>query len=122
MAFLAHIPAREIALGDYLPWCETVKARNRIKVPDCRDPLDRPFLELALTARADALITGDKDLLDLSETVGVPILTPAAFRVRLGHLPALDTAPQSCSISCRPTCGGQCAQQGCAMRRPRCVQ
>ena len=85
LPFLAHIPAREIALGDYLPWCETVKAPNRIKVPDCRDPLDRPFLELALTARADALITGDKDLLDLSETFGVPILTPAAFRVRLDH-------------------------------------
>ncbi len=32
-------------------------------LPDCRDPFDRPFLELALVAKADALVTGDKDLL-----------------------------------------------------------
>ncbi len=79
---------REDLLGDYLPWCETVTAPNRIKVPDCRDPFDRPFLELALTANADALITGDKDLLALSQTFAVPILTPAAFRARLAHDPA----------------------------------
>ena len=76
---------RENLLGDFLPWCETVTAPNQIKVPDCRDSLDRPFLELALTARADALITGEKDLLDLSETFAVPIPTPTAFRTRLGH-------------------------------------
>ncbi len=75
----------EDLLGDYLPWCETVKAPNMIKFPDCRDPFDRPFLELALTAKADALITGDKDLLDLSETFAILILSPAAFRARLDH-------------------------------------
>ncbi len=75
---------REDLLGDYLPWCETVSVPTRIKIPRCRDPFDRPFLELALAARADALITGDKDLLALAGVFAVPILAPAAFRNRIG--------------------------------------
>jgi putative PIN family toxin of toxin-antitoxin system len=74
---------REDLLGDYLLWCETVTVPNKIKLPDCRDPFDRPFLALALTAKADALITGDKDLLALSHFFAVPILTPAVFRDRM---------------------------------------
>jgi putative PIN family toxin of toxin-antitoxin system len=74
---------REDLLGDYLPWCETVKVPKRIKVPRCRDPFDRPFLELALAAKAAALLTGDKDLLALAGAFAVPILAPAAFRHRL---------------------------------------
>ena len=74
---------REDLLGDYLPWCETVLVSNPIDVPDCRDPFDRPFLELALTAGADALLTGDRDLLVLADVFPVPILIPAAFRQRL---------------------------------------
>jgi len=74
---------REDLLGDYLPWCETVTVPNKIKLPDCRDPFDRPFLALALTAKADALITGDKGLLALSHLFAVPILTPAALRDRM---------------------------------------
>ena len=74
---------REDLLGEYLPWCETVTVPNKIKLPDCRDPFERPFLALALTAKADALITGDKDLLALSHLCAVPVLTPAAFRDRM---------------------------------------
>ena len=74
---------REDLLGDYLPWCETVLVSNPIGVPDCRDPYDRPFLELALTARADALLTDDKDLLAPADAFPVPILPPAAFRRRI---------------------------------------
>ena len=73
---------REDLLGDYLPWCETVTMPSKTKVPDCRDPFDRPFLALALAAKADALITGDKDLLELADGFKVPILTPAAFKLR----------------------------------------
>ncbi|GAB6051677.1 putative toxin-antitoxin system toxin component, PIN family [Magnetospira thiophila] len=71
---------REELLGDYLPWCETVNVSANTKVPDCRDPSDRPFLALAIAAEADALITGDKDLLELTDDFKVPILTPAAFK------------------------------------------
>ena len=73
---------REDLLADYLPWCETVRVLNPPLVPACRDPFDRPFLELALVAQSDALVTGDADLLALTETFSVPILTPHALRER----------------------------------------
>jgi predicted nucleic acid-binding protein len=52
-------------------------------VPDCRDPKDRPFLELASFARADALVTGDADLLALTPLFSIPIITATALRGRL---------------------------------------
>ena len=74
---------REALLADYLPWCETVVVSGPLTIPQCRDPFDRPFLELALAARADALVTGDNDLLALAATFPVPILTPSVFRERM---------------------------------------
>ena len=71
---------REDILADYLPWCETVTVSETMLVPECRDPLDRPFLELALSGRADALVTGDNDLLALTPIFSVPILKPDALR------------------------------------------
>ena len=71
---------QEELLADYLPWCETVVVSDPPRVPQCRDPLDRPFLELAIVAEADALITGDNDLLALTKVFPVPILSPRAFR------------------------------------------
>ena len=74
---------REELLGDYLPWCETVAVPDKTVTPDCRDPFDRPFLALAAIAGADALVSGDKDLLVLSDSFRIPILSPAAFRDRM---------------------------------------
>lgn len=74
-------------LGDYLPWCETVnvqKAENA-NLPFCRDPKDVQFLVLAITAEADAIVTGDKDLLEIT-AYEVSILTPAAFAQRMGNI------------------------------------
>ena len=71
---------REDVLADYLPWCETITAGAKVAIPECRDPFDRPFLELALSGRADALVTGDGDLLTLAPVFPVPILTPAALK------------------------------------------
>lgn len=67
-------------LEDYLPWCEPVDVSEPPDVPYCRDPSDRPFLELALVGRADALVTGDSDLLALAPGLPVPILTPNRLR------------------------------------------
>ena len=75
---------REELLADYLPWCETIAVPERFPAPECRDPLDRPFLELALAGRADLLITGDDDLLALASTFAVPILTPRGARDLVG--------------------------------------
>lgn len=42
-----------------------------------RDPADQPVLATLLAARADYLVTGDKDLLELS--ADYPIVTPREF-------------------------------------------
>lgn len=42
----------------------------------CRDADDDWILATALAAKADALVTGDKDLLVLERHEGIPILTP----------------------------------------------
>ena len=50
-------------------------------VTDCRDPKDNQFLDLALSASANLIVSGDGDLLDLSPYRSIPILTPAQFLV-----------------------------------------
>lgn len=50
---------------------------NKLKI--CRDPKDDMFLELALKAKADFIITGDKDLLSLKEYKSTEIITPAEY-------------------------------------------
>jgi predicted nucleic acid-binding protein len=41
------------------------------------------FIDLALAAAADALVTGDSDLLVLADTSAIPIITPAELHGRL---------------------------------------
>ena len=74
---------RQALLEEYLPWCEAIVVPPTVDVPDCRDPEDRMFLELAAAANADALVTGDGDLLVLAPTFATPILTPATMKVQL---------------------------------------
>jgi putative PIN family toxin of toxin-antitoxin system len=65
-------------LADYLPWTEAVAIPDPPPAaPVCRDPHDIPFLQLMLAARADALVTGDADLLVIAERSKLRILTPA---------------------------------------------
>lgn len=45
----------------------------------CRDPKDNMFLELAVSAKADLIITGDKDLLELNPFRGTQIISPKEF-------------------------------------------
>jgi putative PIN family toxin of toxin-antitoxin system len=47
----------------------------------CRDPNDDKFLELALDGNAGWIITGDKELLELSPFQSTLILTPSAALV-----------------------------------------
>jgi len=48
-------------------------------VTDCRDAKDDMYLELALAAAADTIVTGDADLLVLHPWRGVRVLKPAAY-------------------------------------------
>lgn len=71
---------REDLLADYLPYCTTVRMPSKVPtVRACRDPFDVPFLELAIVADADYLVTGDKDLRSLAKRFPVAILTAERF-------------------------------------------
>jgi putative PIN family toxin of toxin-antitoxin system len=71
-------------LADYLPWMEAFRISDPPpRTPPCRDPHDLPFLQLALAAKADALVTGDADLHVLAPLRGLAILTPAQAIERL---------------------------------------
>jgi putative PIN family toxin of toxin-antitoxin system len=48
-------------------------------VNDCRDAKDNKFLELALDANADCIVTGDNDLLVLHPFRNIPILSAYEF-------------------------------------------
>ena len=48
-------------------------------ITDCPDPKDNKFLELAISANASCIITGDKDLLVLHPFRTIPILNAVDF-------------------------------------------
>ena len=47
-----------------------------------RDPKDDKFLEAAVNGRADVIVTGDRDLLDLNPFRAITIVTPADYLAR----------------------------------------
>ncbi|WP_448267194.1 putative toxin-antitoxin system toxin component, PIN family [Nostoc sp. DSM 114159] len=58
--------------------CPTVS----VDAPQLRDPKDNLVLAAAVAANAEAIVTGDLDLLVLIEFNGIPILTPQDFLSR----------------------------------------
>jgi putative PIN family toxin of toxin-antitoxin system len=54
-----------------------------VKIVACRDSSDDKFLELAVSGKADTLISGDGDLLTLHPFRSIPILTPEDFLKQL---------------------------------------
>ena len=79
--FKLSTPEQAELLADFMPWVEVVGIPlPPPKVPPCRDPLDLPFLHLAVAGKARALVSGDRDLLTLAGARGVcPILSVDAF-------------------------------------------
>jgi putative PIN family toxin of toxin-antitoxin system len=59
---------------------EIIEVLHRIRAS--RDPKDDKFLDAAVNGRADVIVTGDKDLLDLNPFRGIAILTAAAYLAR----------------------------------------
>jgi putative PIN family toxin of toxin-antitoxin system len=53
-----------------------------ITITACRDATDNKILELSVCGRADAIVTGDQDLLVLHPFQGIPILAPHSFLLR----------------------------------------
>lgn len=81
--FRLEVGERESLLGDYLPSCEVVPVKGNFpEIPECRDPHDRKFLELAFAGKADFLVTGDADLLSLADALPFGIVTAEDLRAR----------------------------------------
>jgi putative PIN family toxin of toxin-antitoxin system len=59
-----------------------VRPENHLSIITA-DPDDNRILETASAAQAEAIISGDAHLLDLSEWNGIPILKPDAFLTEL---------------------------------------
>lgn len=49
----------------------------KTNVQACRDLNDDKFLDLAISAKADYIITGDKDLLEMNPFEGISIINPS---------------------------------------------
>jgi putative PIN family toxin of toxin-antitoxin system len=66
---------RETLLGDYLPFAEVVQLPDPAPALPvaCRDRDDMVFIQLAVVARADLLVSGDADLTTLREVAPVAI-------------------------------------------------
>jgi putative PIN family toxin of toxin-antitoxin system len=76
--------AQQELLADYLPYVLTVRIpQPPPTVPDCRDAMDLPFMQLAVAGKAQVLASGDRDLLaiaaEFEQASGCPILTLDAF-------------------------------------------
>jgi hypothetical protein len=69
-------------LGDFLPYIEVVDVPALPDAPQCRDPGDQKFVDLAIAGRAQVLVTGDKDLLALKALVPFAVESPAEYARR----------------------------------------
>ena len=58
---------------EILPFFEVVNVSKHIRGV-CRDPGDDKFISCAISANADCIVTGDKDLFDLKEYQSIRII------------------------------------------------
>jgi putative PIN family toxin of toxin-antitoxin system len=71
---------------------------ERAQLPACRDPDDQKFLEAALAARAEFLLTKDRALLELApRALPFHILTPGGF-ARAGWRPGSFRKPRAAPL------------------------
>lgn len=73
----------KLLLAHYFEHAETLAHPRATRLPPCDDPDDLAFLRLAYAAKADALVTGDRDLLAVATRSKVEILRPEALLARL---------------------------------------
>lgn len=76
--FLNRPSGREIFTENFVKAITIIEPTEHIT--DCKDPKDNQFLEIALTANARLLVTGDKkDLLSMNPYRGLEIVTANEF-------------------------------------------
>ena len=71
---------RDALLLRLAPLIEIVEVIQPVRAS--RDPKDDKFIEAAVNGRADVIVSGDRDLLELNPFRGIAILTPAAYMDR----------------------------------------
>ena len=64
---------------EILPYSKIVEVTFKFDKEICPDKDDLKFLELAVSAKANYIITGDKDLLNLKKINKIKILSPKEF-------------------------------------------
>jgi putative PIN family toxin of toxin-antitoxin system len=66
---------------DYVEWYAGISESVVVTEPvaACRDPKDDTFLSLAVAGKADCIISGDSDLLDMVAYRGIPVYRAAEF-------------------------------------------
>lgn len=71
---------RDELLADYLPHTTAIQIpAPPPTTPECRDPFDVMFLQLAIAGNTHALVTGDRDLLALAGSTKFSIITLDVF-------------------------------------------
>lgn len=73
---MADLPRMDLVLSR-LEEAEVVEPQERLEV--CRDPNDNKFFECAIAARADYIVSEDKDLLVVAEYKGIRTVSAAEF-------------------------------------------
>jgi putative PIN family toxin of toxin-antitoxin system len=68
--------SRERSLAEVRELTEVI-APPPLAQPVCRDPDDDAVLALGVAAKADFIVSGDRDLLSLESFQNIPIVTPA---------------------------------------------
>lgn len=72
---------REAFLSQLQRFLHIVPVVQSVKV--CRDPRDDKFLEAAINGGAHVIVSGDKDLTSLHPFMGIEIISPAAYLIRV---------------------------------------
>jgi putative PIN family toxin of toxin-antitoxin system len=73
-------------LAEYLPFCEVAAVPAPVAVPELRDGADAIFVQLAISAGVNCLVTGDVDLLSLRGDFAFSVLKPHQLRLRVEAL------------------------------------
>ena len=69
---------RAIVEEEILPFFEVVQEKRAIQ-GICRDPDDDKFLSCAVSGRADCIVSGDQDILDLGRYPSIKIIRASEF-------------------------------------------
>jgi putative PIN family toxin of toxin-antitoxin system len=75
---LTEAEIRTLIEDEVLPYFEVVDIREEIR-GICRDPGDDIFLSCAIAGGVDAILSGDKDLLDIGKFRDIPIIPVRNF-------------------------------------------